>query len=68
MKIIPFRYTVTLAVVGRDGDKVLLSGTQKLGPIFGEFEYSATATENAFTATFTSKKDCGRFELTRSCP
>jgi hypothetical protein len=66
-KVIPFRYALTMAVVGRDGDKVLLSGSQPLGPLLGSFDYTATATHSEFTATFKSKNDCGRFELTRSC-
>src|SRR5262249_20640588 len=66
-KIIPFRYSVTLTIVGHDGDNVLLAGSQRLGPIFGTFEYSATANDREFTATFSSKRDCGRFELTRDC-
>jgi hypothetical protein len=65
-KVIPFRFKATLNVVGRDGDKVILSGSQHL-PVFGTFEYTATASDREFHADFTSKKDYGRFELTRDC-
>jgi len=66
-KLVPFVYSVTLDVIGHDGEKVLLSGGQSLGPLLGRFDYSATATDQNFTATFRSKNDCGRFELTRTC-
>src|SRR5262245_34410082 len=40
--VFPFRYSVTLDVVGREGDKVFLSGSQKL-LFFGTFCYEAEA-------------------------
>src|SRR5262245_39283165 len=42
-KVIPFRYTVTLNVTGRAGDRVFLTGQQQI-PIFGTFHYQAEAT------------------------
>ena len=35
---------MTLTVTGQDGDKVLLVGDSRLGPLFGTFTYSAEAT------------------------
>jgi hypothetical protein len=63
--VVPFRYAVTLDVVGQQGDRVLLAGSSRLGPIFGTFEYSAEATESDFIATFRSRNDHGVFVLTR---
>lgn len=66
LKVIPFRYTVTLAVVEDRGDEVVLAGSSYLGRLFGTFSYHATATEGRFTADYTSKKDDGTFRMTRS--
>ena len=63
-KVIPFRYKATLMVTGKDGDKLILTGSQKLLG-FGTFEYSALADNGSFMANYTSKKDNGRFELYR---
>ena len=63
-KVIPFRYKATLMVTGKDGDKLILTGNQKLLG-FGTFEYSALADNGSFMANYTSKKDNGRFELYR---
>jgi hypothetical protein len=62
--IVPFRYAVTLDVVGHSGDAVLLSGSSRL-PLFGTFHYSAEATRCEFRATFQSRNDHGTFELRR---
>jgi len=63
-KIFPFRYRVTLDVVGQEGDALLLSGTQDLG-LFGCFRYTARATPCSFVADFTSRKYAGQFRLSR---
>lgn len=63
-KVIPFRYKATLTVTGKDGDKLILTGNQKLLG-FGTFEYSALADNGSFMANYSSKKDNGRFELYR---
>lgn len=65
LKVIPFRYKVHLSVTGKDGDKLILTGNQKLLG-FGVFEYNALADDLSFTANYSSKKDDGRFELYRS--
>lgn len=63
-RIVPFRYTVTLEVIGNQGDKVLLSGSARL-PLFGMFSYSAEATAHEFISTYSSCDDQGVFELKR---
>jgi len=65
LKIIPFRYKATLMVTGKEGEKLILTGSQKLLG-FGTFEYNALADEGSFKANYSSKKDNGRFELYRS--
>ncbi|NBR05464.1 MAG: hypothetical protein EBT92_06820 [Planctomycetes bacterium] len=64
-KVIPFRYKAHLSVTGKDGDKLILTGNQKLLG-FGTFEYNARADNDSFIANYSSKKDNGRFELYRS--
>jgi hypothetical protein len=64
-KVFPFRYKVTLQVIEETPEKVVLSGSQDLGRIFGTFTYSATVTDNCFVATYTSCKDDGIFRLER---
>jgi len=65
LKVIPFRYKVNLSVTGKDGEKLILTGNQKLIS-FGTFEYNALADNGSFIATYSSKKDNGRFELNRT--
>ncbi len=65
-KILPFRYSVTLDVVGYDGETTYLAGSADLGRMFGEFQYRAQATPCCFTADYTSCKDQGRFEMHRT--
>ncbi|MBA4188542.1 MAG: hypothetical protein C0467_11100 [Planctomycetaceae bacterium] len=63
-KVIPFWYTTKLHVEGTGDGVVLLGASQNL-PLLGEYRTSATATANSFNATFTSRKDAGRFVLNR---
>ncbi len=63
-KVIPFRYTTTMDVVGRGDGAVMLSAEKPLGP-FGTFRTTATAAGSNFDATFTSRRDSGRFVLSR---
>jgi hypothetical protein len=67
-KILPFRYAVTLDVIEDDGETVTLAGSSFLGRLFGTFCYKATADGCRFTAHYSSKKDWGRFDLTRTAP
>ncbi|MFO0863825.1 MAG: hypothetical protein U0744_04065 [Gemmataceae bacterium] len=63
-KIFPFRYRVTLDIVGQEGDALILSGTQDLG-LFGCFHYTARATSCNFVADFNSRRYSGQFRLAR---
>lgn len=63
--VLPFRYAVTLDVVGREGDKVLLAGESRV-PLFGTFRYSAWADACNFEAEFCSRRYEGIFRLRRS--
>lgn len=63
-KVIPFRYSTTMDVVGAGEGVAVLAAEKRLGP-FGTFRTTATATDSAFDATFTSRRDSGRFVLRR---
>jgi hypothetical protein len=63
-KVIPFRYTVVLDVVGTSGDAAVLSGSSRL-PLFGTFHYNATATPTHFDAHYTNRRYSGQFLLSR---
>ncbi len=63
-KVIPFRYSTTMDVVGTGDGVVVLSAEKRLGPM-GTFRTTATATGSNFDATFTSRRDSGRFVLSR---
>jgi hypothetical protein len=64
-KVFPFVYAVTLTATEVRGDAVVLTGGLYLGPGLGEFRCDAVATATSFDAQFTSKRDSGRFTLTR---
>ncbi len=63
-KIIPFWYTTKLHIEGTGDGVVLLGASQNL-PLLGEYRTTATATDTSFNATFTSRKDSGRFVMNR---
>ncbi|VTU00173.1 Hypothetical secreted protein OS=uncultured planctomycete 6FN GN=6FN_22 PE=4 SV=1 [Gemmataceae bacterium] len=63
-KVIPFWYTTKLRVEGTGDGVVALGASQRL-PLLGEYRSSATATGSAFGATFSSRRDSGRFVLER---
>ncbi|HEY1188742.1 MAG TPA: hypothetical protein VGE74_13895 [Gemmata sp.] len=63
-KVIPFRYSTTMDVIGHGDGVVVLSAEKPLGP-FGTFRTTATATGTSFDATFNSRRDSGRFVLRR---
>ena len=62
-KLLPFKYSVTLAVVEDKGDSVTLSGSHYLGKMFGTFTYTANATACDFNSRYDSCKDNGYFCL-----
>jgi len=65
-KIFPFRYSVTLRVVGESDGTVKLAGSSHLGRLMGTFYYRATVSGTKFSATYSSKKDNGTFTMWRS--
>lgn len=64
-KVIPFRYSVELQVIADDGERVYLSGQQRL-PFFGTFRYEAQADACHFTAQFCADRYQGEFLLDRA--
>lgn len=62
--VVPFWYTTKLHVEGT-GDGVTLLGASQRLPLMGEYRTTATATATNFDANYTSRKDAGRFVLTR---
>jgi hypothetical protein len=64
-KVIPFWYWTKMHVAGATDDALLLSASQNLGPFFGTFQMTATASASSFDAGFISRSDNGRFVLSR---
>jgi hypothetical protein len=67
--VIPFRYAMTMTVVGQEGDKVFLSGSSQV-PFYGLFHFNGWATEQQFDADYWSEKKCevkdrGKFVMSR---
>jgi hypothetical protein len=60
--VVPFRYTTTMDVTGTGAGAAVLTAEKRLGP-FGSFRTTATATGTNFDATFSSRRDTGRFVL-----
>lgn len=63
-KVIPFRYTTTLNVVGRDGDQIIMAGESRVGGIM-RFSYQAVADEHHFHSQYSSRRWTGEFNLCR---
>lgn len=64
-RIVPFRYTTTLHVV-ETTDGVRLEGSTFLGPLMGDYSYSATVTGNVLTASYHARRDFGYWHLERA--
>jgi hypothetical protein len=62
--VIPFRYSTTMTEVGTGDGVVSLYAEKRLGPM-GTFRTSAIVTNSSFNATFTSRRDSGRFVMSR---
>jgi hypothetical protein len=63
--VVPFRYGITLHVIGQQGDTVSFAGSSGQGPILGTFTYSGEASATDFQATYQSRNDHGVFLLSR---
>lgn len=64
--VIPFRYSTTMTVTGYTANgQVMLSSSQRLGPLLGTFCMNATASNCHFEAKFESRNDHGKFVLNR---
>jgi len=63
-KVIPFRYRPVLTIVHEESDLMILEGSKKL-PLVGNFYYSATVSENSFSATYRSRRDQGVWQMNR---
>ena len=66
--VFPFRYATTFQVIGRDGESVILAGEQRLGPVLGSYSFTATVTATDFDASYTAKRDNGKFVFKRAGP
>jgi hypothetical protein len=62
--IVPFTYRAPMTVVGTSGDAVFLAAERRL-PGFGTFRTDATLTPASFDAAYSSRRDRGRFTLSR---
>ena len=66
-KILPFRYNAVLDVVHEESGMIVVSGSKRLGPLMGTFSYQATITADRFDATYNSKRDWGKWSMSRCC-
>ena len=65
LKIVPFRYPVTLQVTGSDGSRVYFRASRTLPLFGGTFTCTGSATQCSFAANYTSPQDSGTFRLSR---
>ncbi len=65
-KVIPFMYSVDFAVVGYDGDAVLLAGDHTSRLTGRVYHFTARATACEFHAEFCSDRYRGHFDLSRA--
>lgn len=65
MKLIPFRYTVTLQTTGVGNGIVYFRASKKIPLFGGSFNCTGWATANKFHANYTSPKDRGTFDMNR---
>ncbi len=64
-KVIPFGYITRLNIVHQESDLMILSGSKRLGPIMGRFEYEAVITPHEVISNYRSRRDSGRWYLRR---
>ena len=61
--VVPFRYSTTLQVVGREGNTLILAGEERLGPVLGTYRFSAKVTATDFDASYSARIDNGKFVM-----
>lgn len=66
-KILPFRYKAVLDIVHEESGMIVVRGSKRLGPLMGTFSYQATITADRFDATYNSKRDWGKWSMSRCC-
>jgi hypothetical protein len=65
-RVLPFRYSVVLNTK-QEEDVLKLEGSSYLGRLFGgTFTYQGTASDTEFNASYSSCRDSGTFQMTRS--
>lgn len=68
MKIMPFRYSMTMRIVSETPTGVTLSGSKNLGRLEGGvYNFTATTDGCHFVANYCSSKDRGQFRLSKCC-
>ena len=65
MKVVPFRYTVTLTVTRVEADKIYFTASRNIPLFGGSFSTNGYATANRFHANYTTPKDRGTFDMSR---
>ena len=66
LKVMPFRYSMTMRIVAESADGVTLQGSKDLGRLAGGvYSFNATANQCHFVANYCSSKDRGTFRLSR---
>ncbi len=66
--VFPFRYAMTFQVVERQGDKLILAGEHRLGPVLGSYSFTATVTATDFDASYSARRDYGKFVMRKVGP
>jgi hypothetical protein len=64
--IIPFRYSMNLQPTLAEDGTVWLSGSKKLGPLLGSYDFAAQSDGCTLNAGYSAGKDQGNFYLRRS--
>lgn len=65
LKVVPFRYTVTLTVTRVEADKIYFTASRKIPMFGGSFTTNGYATACRFHANYCSPKDRGTFDMSR---
>ena len=62
-RVLPFRYRAKLDIIHQEPGMTVLSGSKKLGPIMGEFQYDAVITDGQFNGSFSAGRTYGNWTL-----